>query len=194
MADKYVMRYLPEHHITFIHNPKTAGTSISTWLDDNFLTVRGRKHGHHIEVSEFFPDTVFTFGVVRNPWERLASWYKFSNKSNETFRQWIETRLFHQHSFGLTFRPQLAWSQQWYTLDTPQADWFGDDVNMILRFENLHEDFDKIKNILHCSKDLAIINANTTYDYRTLYDDDLVEIVRDIYIKDVIKYGYEYEI
>jgi hypothetical protein len=185
------MRYLPEHRISFIHNPKTAGTSISTWLDDNFTTKRGRKHGHHLEVKEYFPDTVFTFGVVRNPWSRLASWYLYANQNRETFQDWFLHRL-QPTGPGLRFNPEISWSLQWYTLSTPQADWFGDDVNMILRFENLAEDFEQIKNILHCSKDLCIMNANAAYDYRSMYTDDLAELVRDIYIKDVIKYNYEF--
>jgi len=187
------MRYLPEHKITFIHNPKTGGTSIGDWLDTNFKTIRGRKHGHHLEVKEFFPRTTFTFGVVRNPWERLASWYKFSNITNETFSQWLFNRVNVQHNQGLTFNPQVSWTQQWYTLATPQADWFDEETH-ILRFENLHQDFEYIKNKLQCFDNLAILNATANYDYKSLYNDDLVEVVRNIYIKDVIKYGYEYEI
>jgi len=38
------------------------------------------------------------------------------------------------------------------------------------------------------------MNANTAYDYRSLYTDDLAELVRDIYIKDVIRYNYDYEV
>ncbi len=184
------MRYLPEHQISFIHNPKTAGTSISTWLDDNFTTRRGRKHGHHLEVKEYFPDTVFTFGVVRNPWSRLASWYLYANHDNETLQDWLLSRV--AASQSMTFKPNMLWARNWYTVDTPQADWFGNDVNLVLRFENLAEEFEQIKKILHCTQDLCIINANTAYDYRSMYTDDLAELVRDIYIKDVIKYNYEF--
>lgn len=184
------MRYLPEHRIAFIHNPKTAGTSISTWLDENFSTKRGRKHGHHLEVKEFFPDTVFTFGVVRNPWSRLASWYMYANQDRETFEDWFMSRL--SSSKSISFRTNMMWARNWYTVDTPQADWFGDDTNLVLRFENLQEDFNQIKNILTCKKDLSILNANPTYDYRSLYNDELAELVRDIYIKDVIRYNYEF--
>lgn len=185
------MRYLHQHRIAFIHNPKTAGTSISTWLDENFATKRGRKHGHYLEVQEYFPDTVFTFGVVRNPWSRLASWYHFANPANQTFQQWLAERL-QRYDVGPSFNPTMTWAKNWYSLATPQADWFGDDTNYVLRFENLAEDFEQIKNILHCTQDLCIINANTAYDYRSLYNDDLAELVRDIYIKDVIKYNYEF--
>ena len=187
------MRYLPEHKITFIHNPKTAGTSISTWLDDNFKTIQGRKHGHWREVEEFFPDTVFTFGVVRNPWTRLASWYHFANHHRQTFEDWLLYRL-QPAGMGLTFRPQIPWGFGWYTLGTPQADWFGDNTNLILRYENLAEDFEQVKKILTCEAELPIMNANDEYDYRQLYTDDLVDLVRDVYIKDVIKYNYDFEV
>lgn len=185
------MRYLPDHRITFIHNPKTAGTSISTWLDDNFVTQRGRKHGHWQEVEEYFPDTVFTFGVVRNPWSRLASWYYFANPAKQTFTDWLFTRLQQQES-GLSFNPTLTWAKNWYTLSTPQADWFGDNINLVLRYENLTEEFEQVKNLLQCKQDLCTMNANMEYDYRQLYTDDLAELVRDVYIKDVIRYNYEF--
>ena len=187
------MRYLPEHNITFIHNPKTAGTSISQWLDHNFTTISGRKHGHWQEVSEFFPRSEFSFGVVRNPWARMVSWYKFANHGNETFQQWMLSR-FQNNNTGLTFNPQVSWALQWYKLSTPQADWFGDNTDLILRFENLQEDFEQIKKLLHCNKELSIINSNEPYDYRTFYTDDLVELVRDVFIKDIIRYNYEYEV
>lgn len=187
------MRYLPEHRITFIHNPKTAGTSISTWLDDNFKTVVGRKHGSSKEVKEFFPDTVFTFGVVRNPWSRLASWYYFANHHNQTFYDWLLYRI-EPRGTGLTFNPEIAWSFNWYNLATPQSDWLGDDINLVLKFENLQEDFAQVKNILTCDAELPIMNNNEAYDYRKLYNNDLVELVRDIYIKDVIRYNYDFEV
>ena len=184
------MRYLPDHRIAFIHNPKTAGTSISNWLDENFVTKRGRKHGHHLEVKEYFPDTVFTFAVVRNPWSRLASWYHYANHDKESFEDWIMSRLATSSMIG--FRPAVLWARNWYSIDTPQADWVGDDINLVLRFENLNEEFEQVKKLLHCNKNLCIVNANPVYDYRTMYSDDLAELVRDIYIKDVIRYNYEF--
>lgn len=187
------MRYLPQHNITFIHNPKTAGTSVSQWLDDNFITIRGRKHGNHVEVKEFFPKTVYTFGVVRDPWERMVSWYLFAGKGAGTFEQWLYSRLFHNNNTGLTFNPEIPWSMAWYKLSTPQADWFGDDINCVLRYENLQEEFAEIKKLLTCNKELPIINCNEQYDYRKFYNDDTAELVRDVFIKDVIRYGYEYK-
>lgn len=190
------MRYLPDHRITFIHNPKTAGTSISSWLDDNFKTVEGRKHGSWKEVKEFFPSTIFTFGVVRNPWERLASWYKFAGDGD--FETWLTTRLMYGHndipSIGMTFKPHVGWARQWYNLGTPQSDWLGDNVNLTLRYENLEEDFKEVQRILGCDKPLPKLNISSLTDYKKLYTIEMIELVKDVYIKDVIRYGYKFDV
>ena len=127
------------HTLAFIHNPKAAGTSISTWLDDHFKTIAGRKHGHMTEVKEFFPKTNYTFGVIRNPWERLASWYLYSNNQHINFKTWVLERT-SKYTSNLSFQPHLLWSRPWYSLDTAQHSWFGTHTH-ILRYETLEDDF-----------------------------------------------------
>ena len=188
------MRYLPDHKITFIHNPKTAGTSISQWLDDNFKTIEGRKHGSWKEAQEFFPDTVFTFGVVRNPWERLASWFKFAGQGE--FEDWLVKRIMYGHndipSMGLTFKPTVGWARQWYNLGTPQADWLGDSVNLTLRYESLEQDFKEVQRILDCKQPLPVLNTSDLTNYKDMYTIETVELVKQFYMKDIIRYGYEF--
>lgn len=188
------MRYLPDHRITFIHNPKTAGTSISQWLDDNFNTVEGRKHGSWKEAQEFFPHSVFTFGVVRNPWERVASWYKFVGEG--PFDQWLIQRLMYGDnnipSVGMTFKPYIGWARQWYNLGTPQSDWLGDNINLTIRYERLEDDFTEVQRILDCDKPLPQLNTSNLTNYKDLYTLDLVELVKEYYLKDIIRYGYTF--
>ena len=184
------MRHLPEHKVTFIHNPKTAGTSISNWLDENFATIPGRKHGHIVEVNEFFPRTEITFGVVRNPWERLASWYMFSNGGTISFKEWMLTR-FVNYQNSLSYQPFLLWARNWYKLDTPQYNWFGTHT-IILKYENLEEEFTQIQELLGCDKPLPKLNTSRDYDYKDLYTPELKDLVWDVYMKDIIEYGYTY--
>jgi|TARA_R110001592_G_scaffold276028_2_gene543134 hypothetical protein len=184
------MRYLPEHTLAFIHNPKAAGTSISTWLDDHFKTIAGRKHGHMTEVKEFFPKTNYTFGVIRNPWERLASWYLYSNNQHINFKTWVLERT-SKYTSNLSFQPHLLWSRPWYSLDTAQHSWFGTHTH-ILRYETLEDDFYHIQDKLDCYKPLPKLNSNRVYNYKDLYTTELVDYVRDIYMKDLIEYQYVY--
>lgn len=184
------MRHLPEQKVTFIHNPKTAGTSISSWLDDNFTTIQGRKHGHIVEVNEFFPRTEKTFGVVRNPWERMASWYMFSNGGTVNFKHWLLTR-FGNFQNNLSYQPFLLWARNWYRLDTPQHDWFGTHT-IILKYENLEEDFQQIQTLLGCNNPLPMLNLSREYYYKDLYTPELRDLIWDVFLKDIIEYGYVY--
>lgn len=186
------MRHLPDYGITFIHNPKTAGTSMATWLDHNFKTVKGRRHGNHNEVWEFFPNTKWCFGVVRNPWDRLASWYHMLREPC-TFEDFLYTRLYTNHSsLSLSFQPRINWAGVWYNITTPQYDWFGESTNYIFKYEEIDEQFEYLQTILDCDKPLPYTNKSIDFDYRTMYNDDTAELVRDIFLKDVIEYNYEF--
>jgi len=186
------MIYLPEHKIVFIHNPKTGGTSIANWLTKNFKTVRGRLHGNHLEAQHFFPNAELYFGVVRDPWSRLVSWYKHANDIRTiSFKDWLLKNAF-SYQPTLSFQNNLMWARNWYTLITPQSNWFNNNTK-ILRFESLNNDFEYIQDLLGCNKSLPVLNS-TQQSNINYYDAELIELVRDIYLEDVIKYNYEYTI
>lgn len=71
------MIYNSHHDYLFVHIQKTAGTSISKFLLEN-------AHSHYVSPSHIRlrdliflgPKRPFIFAVVRNPWERLVSWYE----------------------------------------------------------------------------------------------------------------------
>ena len=184
------MRHLPKEQVTFIHNPKTAGTSISNWLDSNFVTIQGRKHGHIVEVNEYFPRTQKTFGVVRNPWARMASWYMFSDGGRTNFKQWLLSRVSNFET-NLSYQPFLLWARNWYRLHTPQHSWFGTHT-IILKYETLEDDFVQIQELLGCNKPLPMLNSSVDYEYKDLYTPELRDFVWDIFLKDTIEYGYAY--
>lgn len=185
------MRHLPEYGITFIHNPKTAGTSISSWLDYNFKTVKGRRHGNHEEVWEFFPKTKWCFGVVRNPWARMVSWFNMLREPG-TFEDFLLTRLYQPTSISLTFKPRISWAGQWYSLATPQYEWFGNSTNYIIKFEELNEQFSYLQKVLDCYEPMPMLNKSIDVDYKSMYNDLTAELVHDVFLKDIIEYNYEY--
>ncbi len=185
------MRYLPEQRITFIHNPKTAGTSVSTWTVKNFKTIQRSNHVNHSEVYDFFPNTGFTFGVVRNPWERMASWFHMLQESC-TFDDFLYSRINNQISVGLTFQPKVLWARNWYNLGTCQYEWFGESTDYILRFESLENDFKIIQEKLNCYQPLPVENKGIDFDYRTMYNDSTAEYIHDVFLKDIIEYDYKF--
>jgi hypothetical protein len=185
------MIYLPEHQTVFIHNPKTGGTSITAWLQENFQTVRGRKHGNYQNAIGFFPEAKHSFAVVRDPWARLVSWFCYANNPKRTdFKQWVLNNTVRNQP-GLSFSSNLMWARNWYDLKTTQTQWI-DSSTRVLKFENLSSDFQCIQQLLDCNASLPVLNCGVTTDHRSFYDDELAEFVRDIYLEDVIRFGYEY--
>lgn len=64
--------------VIFIHVPKAAGTSVSS-------TIYGRPLGHHTatKIQAQFPRFLKnypSFGIVRNPWDRCVSAYRFATR------------------------------------------------------------------------------------------------------------------
>ncbi len=186
------MIYARDIDVGFIHNPKSAGTSITNWMKDNFDCIDLRKHGNHIEFFELFPTCKFVFGVVRNPWDRLVSWYRFANQG-QSFQEWITNQFQPYQQAGLTFHPDFKSLSTWYRVCTPQYDWFGDNCTTILSYETLEDEFDIIRTYTGCNSDLPFDNKNATIvNYKDYYDDNLKTIIGDVFAKDIVKYNYEF--
>jgi chondroitin 4-sulfotransferase 11 len=77
-----------KHKFIFIHIQKTAGTSISSALEqfceESYPSI---KHWNARKIKEKFGagvwDEYFKFSFVRNPYERLLSWYNMIDKARE---------------------------------------------------------------------------------------------------------------
>jgi hypothetical protein len=73
---------LDKHKILFIHIPRTGGTSVENHF--NYQSKHGwnPKNSQHLTLEEYSNhynlDDYFKFTVVRNPWDRLVSWYIWS--------------------------------------------------------------------------------------------------------------------
>ena len=83
------------HKFLFYHHGKCAGTSIKNAVKKSLPHLRKELRGTisgHISLSEMYelireeghnPKDYFKFTIVRNPWDRLVSWYYHWNKIHE---------------------------------------------------------------------------------------------------------------
>lgn len=150
----------------FVHVPKTAGTSISQFLskfvheEDEHLVKDLHKHLSAVEIAAFLGpaefDQLFSFTVVRNPYDWLLSLYKFlrfdwrnwdgSRKMDQLprFADFLASDLFRSprseakapiDSIGRLFNPQSFWI----------CDGGGRImVDQVVKFERLDADFDAV--------------------------------------------------
>lgn len=196
----------------FVHVQKTAGTSLSTLLQPHALTpsssrlnklasdmglVRDwrkahyRKHANLRKAQSLIPastfDAMFKFAFVRNPWERLVSWYQYVQKTpphddcrpGEAFGD-----------FALRFLEKPRRSQ-WWMIENRSGDMGLDFVG---RFENLEAD---ISHVFHSiglePKALPHHNRMATTDYRSHYDADLAGAVQTTWAREINAFGYRFD-
>jgi hypothetical protein len=141
----------------------------------------------HVSPEEF--DAFFKFAVVRNPWARAVSAYKYMT----------EGRLVPFAAFVRDLGLRVGDSAQARQLD-PQATYVRSVdrvliVDRVLRFENLSAEFAEVgRKIFGREEPLPVTNVSRDRrDYRTFYNDATAEIVARAYADDIASFGYKFD-
>jgi chondroitin 4-sulfotransferase 11 len=72
--------YHPDKNYLFVHIQKTGGTSISEALTKHAGATFISPAHLQLQALEFSFQRPFVFAVVRNPWDRLVSWYEMMKR------------------------------------------------------------------------------------------------------------------
>ena len=187
-----------KHKFVFIHIPKTGGTSIECLFINNahIKDVAG-KHNMVSDIGSEFLKKYFTFTFVRNPWDRMVSYYKFRIKRSfnmfnhgESFKEWIrflcsdEVQKINAYHFNLAIKNQ----REFLVNESNEIS-----VDFIGRFENFQQDFDTICDKIGIpQQQLPHKNATKHKHYTEYYDDETREIVAEKYAKDIEYFEYEF--
>lgn len=192
------------HRCLFVHIPKTAGTSIEEALGGlaglrlgpGKVVPRGTQdHRTIMELRRAMPPGAFAqyfrFSFVRNPWARVASWYKnvvndpnhraqFGVREACPFPEFLEQQA---EIFGM--QPQLHWLRE--KDGSIPLDFIG-------RFERLEEDFARVCNRLGIP-DSSLPHLTRQRDrrpYSAIYDETTRRIVADRYGEEIAMFGYRF--
>ena len=165
--------------VIFIHINKTGGTSVIHLLNlaKSHLTVK--EIIKIIGQDEF--DSAFKFAAVRNPWDKVLSHYKYRVKTNQT-------------SLGTNKIPFKDWVKQTYGAEKNPYyyDQHKIQIDDVMTFEALNEEFARISSKLKISATLPHLNSTGKVDYRTFYDDETRQIVEKWFADDIAYFGYEF--
>jgi len=193
-----------KYPLIFIHIPKTAGVSINDALN---IAVPGHRSLKEIELS--LDKSIFNsykkVAVVRNPYDRMISLYKhalINDMKNarkagyvgddHSFETWFWNLAHHFHK--ITFQPLTLMSCYDLILNNS-----GEiDIDYILRFENLEEDWNNMFNELNIEPpQLPVLNTTKHEHYSKHYQcqtgEIMIKFITKMFKKDFDNFGYKFE-
>ena len=173
-------------NITFFHLPKNAGSSIATWLVNN---VGGEeyfdelRHAHPHKLLPMFGDFGWSFCCVRNSWDRTVSWYTFfkgQGKINISFNEYMDRII----DGDFTAK---------YIVQPSQQKAYSDQVDYIIKYENLVEDFKVVQEKTNCYVPLGHINNSPRSNYLDYFTKQKhIDWIAETYKDDINEYGFTF--
>jgi hypothetical protein len=204
----------------FVHIPKTGGTALTLALEararaDDILigdtpkarARRGRvagvkaagrlwKHSTLADIAGLASDdevaSFFTVTLVRNPWDRMVSYY-----------HWLRVQGFAHPAVGLAkvlsfgdflAHPQTRTAVALWPYGAYMRDRFGAErASLYVRLEHLAEDIAPFE--AHLGFALTVPRANESArgaDFRTYYAEASAALVAEVCAEDIARFGYRF--
>ena len=179
-----------KHKFIFIHIPKNAGTSIRNSFNingyDKKVVSKRYPHSTCSEIKKYIGDNIwneyYKFSFVRNPFDRLVSFYHF-HKSDQ-----YKHKVGRERAYTQSFKDWVIDTKDKNVIQT-QSDYLDEQINFIGSFENLQEDFNLVCNQMDILPyKLPHYNQSQHDSSDTYYDDELTDFVLNRYQKDFINF------
>jgi len=185
-----------QNNLIFISIPKTGTISVRKSLglnsSYNHMTCRYIKK----KIGDEKWDNCFKFTFIRNPYDRLVSWYFFHRDIQNIdlyqkyhFKSWImDDCPNHWTKASGTHNPD-PFNLCNYLLDENDNIM----VDFVGRVENINKDFNKLTQAIGVpKKKLVHVNKSRRKGYKSYYDKESRGYVKKLFAKDfeIFKYGY----
>jgi len=178
----------------FIHVHRTAGAFLMSYLRDHFgiaaeiISQHGNAQSEEGALMDEHPN-YFKFAFVRNPYERLLSWYLLINKWREPSEYLNKTTFEHFLLEELREEPYFHFNQLDYLRkpgETHKMDFIG-------RFEQLNTDLEKLCERLKIPyHKKEALNPSKKVDYTDFYTEKAINQVAKKCADDLAYFNYSY--
>ena len=165
--------------LVFIENPKTGCTSVRVMIENLGGRTVGSKHWNLRDYNDKNRRRL-RVTTVRNPFDRMVSGFHFQTGGKMDFKKWMLGDDW-EVAPGIDFKrvSQLHWTVQ---------------CNVIMRFETLHEDVEKLRKRLDLPEARLphMHKSNDRRPYQDYYDDETRAVIEDRFKIDMKVFGYTF--
>jgi len=185
----------------FVHVPKAAGTSVSQALYGRPLDHLRAREIRSVCPGDF--QRLFTFSLVRNPWARTLSAYRFACSGGTAVAGIRDAQRYQ----GPAFRSFEAFLEEWLVhqdlqridkVFRPQGYFLMDAAGQVMvehvgRVEAMQETVAVLQRRLGRQLDIPRMNAlSHGQDFRAAYrNPGCIEHVARLYREDIVNFGYQ---
>ncbi len=187
--------------LIFIHVPKAAGTSVKVTLkknlnEENYENIDNNDHHSYLQIvkidNKLFRNRI-SFALVRNPYERFVSIYRFVNRPFK-LNKWFGNLSFEVAERIDTFEKFIEnfkmpdWIWQGHNHFTPQYEWTKGvnkvfKLNEIEQLNNFLKDYGINEDIGHHNK--RQIHSGVNELYKEYYNENTKSIIKKHFEKDL---------
>lgn len=175
------------HRCIFVHQRKCAGTSIirAFGLTPDDADWHVANDGVLDADYAALPADYFRFSVVRNPWDRFVSGWKYCDSTrNRPLHDVLDRLPTDGHDYRHVTRPQSA-----ILFDATGRC----AVSFVMRFESLQADFERICARLGLPPILLKkTNVGQRHHYRDYFDTDTRQRLARHFAEDIERFGYTF--
>ena len=188
--------------VLFVHVHRTGGSSISTLLRQRLpgAATLGGQHAPLTEGSRLLGEDLrnyFKFAFVRNPWERILSWWMVLKQAHQApgsagsrVPESLEAYVLMCHEAMTRGGPLPFPAEQMALLSEPSGPVLVDDLG---RYERYEEDVRRIFRRLDITLEELPRAAATNHDpYQTYYTANARRLVCELYPRDTRELGYDF--
>jgi hypothetical protein len=196
-----------ENKVIFTHPPRCGGTSFEFLLGlpesgEHFEKYKHASLTDHLNyISEYNLDDIRfkKISIIRNPWDRMVSWFFFIKKrknpfvKNTNFQKFVENSDFDQFVEYIYNCEKQFFLRRPYSFYMCDKDIFG--IDFIIRYENYEYDIINVLKLLKISNisNTPKMRSSCSYaNYRNYYNNKSKKIIENLYIQDIEFFKYSF--
>lgn len=175
--------------LLFIHIPKTGGMSIKSILEGSLFDLDfNNRHLFAVEfcarISKQLYDKLYKFTVVRNPYDRLVSYYYFMLKDDFHVDHIVHTQSLSEY---------VVWAcEGGVSTQFEQVSLNGRiAVDRILYFETLQDDWEQLAYEFALESQLPVTNASSHMHWCNELSEEDMGLIYKSFLVDFKMFGYD---